>query len=291
MTGHTLNRTTTFLVTWAMGWRDDDFDDYIPLLSEPGKPLDLHVCWNKRMFPVVRVLQQRPVATTLLVEANNDYRVVKFVSTLHPDFKNTYKALPYQFPPPTLPILYPYAYISEILAYRKLKAANYPHIPRYFGNSNEAELIYPDDCSIPLYRRLSGPQPAIMVDFIEGELLTVENFTSDIGQKVLKSIRAMHELGVVHGDTNELRQVRNVLLVKQAEDSGSEWNEDEEGEIENGDSGSGVDVFWIDFERANSDPTNEIFQWENPTWEYERYMEYGCLEELLDCSGWYANEQ
>jgi hypothetical protein len=59
-----------------------NYDDYIPLIPRIDGSVKLHVIWEQRQYLVLRVFQQRAVATTLLVEGPFGLRVIKFVSDI-----------------------------------------------------------------------------------------------------------------------------------------------------------------------------------------------------------------
>ena len=72
-----------------------------------------------------------------------------------------------------------------------------------------------------------------MLEYIDGELLTPDNFTTELGQKALLCLRTLHHLGIVHGDTDDRHTIRNVLVKKDQE------------------------VIWFDFERSLIDNSRE----------------------------------
>lgn len=81
---------------------------------------------------------------------------------------------------------------------------------------------------MPLSCKLCGPQRAIMLEYLDGELLSPDNATEEAMAKAIQYLRTIHDLSLHHGDVHQFIVVtpRNVMLLKNA------------------------DVKWIDFERS-----------------------------------------
>jgi hypothetical protein len=139
--------------------------------------------------------------------------------------------------------LYRWSYLCEVRAYRRLTAAACPHVPHFYSASKGVELVYPQNCVIRHKYRLKGKHPAILLEFIEGEMLTKENFRPELQPKVLDTFGALLDLEVIHGDATDSCHVRNAIVTRDDE------------------------IVWIHFERAKIPE----LRWEdNPfTWEEE----------------------
>jgi hypothetical protein len=117
-------------------------------------------------------------------------------------------------------------------------------VPHYYGNTKNAEIIYPDDCTIRRKYRLNGKHPAILLEYVEGEMLTKETFRPELEQKVLDTFGALLDLEVVHGDSTDSGYIRNAIITPDD------------------------DIVWIDFERAS---VPEL-RWENDPFTWEQVL-------------------
>ena len=95
-------------------------------------------------------------------------------------------------------LLWPYSYPFEVFAYRRLKAADCPNVPYFIGSSKE----FPPECDIPSEWRLTGKQQGIMLEYVEGEILTESNFRPELQQRVLDAYDALLDASVIHGDSS-----------------------------------------------------------------------------------------
>jgi len=84
-------------------------------------------------------------------------------------------------------------------------------------------MEYPENTNVPLSFRLCGPQRAIMLEYLDGEMLSPDNATEEAMAKAIQHLRIIH-----HGDIHQFMAgtPRNVMLLKNA------------------------DVKWIDFEHS-----------------------------------------
>jgi RIO-like serine/threonine protein kinase len=121
-------------------------------------------------------------------------------------------------------------------------------------------MIYPPECDIPSEWRLTGKQQGIMLEYVEGEMLTENNFRPELQKKVLDAYDALLNAGVIHGDSSVYMYVRNVIITP------------------------GGQVVWIDFERATvkdlHEETEDPRSWENIVDELGE-LEWMCLWETF----------
>lgn len=93
---------------------------------------------------------------------------------------------------------------------------------------------------MPLSSRLYGEQRAILLEYLDGEMLLPDNATDESMAKAIQYLERIHELSLLHGDVHQFMvgTPRNVMLLK------------------NG------DVKWIDFERSQIGAQEEELEFE-----------------------------
>ncbi|KAF8530261.1 hypothetical protein BU17DRAFT_78898 [Hysterangium stoloniferum] len=174
----------------------------MPILQLKRQPISLKVEWKAKQYTVVRVLQQRPISIVLLVEwAHDTYRVIKFYPKR--DERHLYKR----------------GFEVERKVYRILRDARCKVVPWYHGSCHSTKLVYPPNTTILPEDRLCGVHPAIMLEYLDGDLVIPgnNNFTLLVAQKALEALHDIHKLGICHGDIYDNRLIRNLMFLKNGE--------------------------------------------------------------------------
>ncbi|TDL26737.1 hypothetical protein BD410DRAFT_783850 [Rickenella mellea] len=182
------------------------------------------VKFHGKSYKVNRVLNDRPIAIVLDVSRGKKRRIIKI------------------FPPVLHRGLYKQGFKNELLAYRTFREQRCTVVPLLWGSTATLTVKYPEGtANVPDSCKLEGNQRAIMLEYLDGEMLEPRNATVDATTKALQYLNEIHSLGIYHGDVHNFGcrdgTPRNVMI------------------LNNG------DVRWIDFEHsqkgANDDEMDE----------------------------------
>ncbi|PBK98861.1 hypothetical protein ARMGADRAFT_1025218 [Armillaria gallica] len=184
------------------------------VLREPHRKLDLRLQWKGKTLVVERILSQSDIAIVFCAKLESGERCIVKV-----------------FPIVEMRGFYRNGFRSEVHVYRKLRHISGTVAPRFLGSCLTTRLIYPSDSRIPEEERLCGDQKAIMLQYLDGEILTPYNFTPELGEKALQGLKCLHELSILHGDLQNDYWVRNVMVLK---DSSVKWFDFEHSLVDGG---------------------------------------------------------
>ncbi|TDL26577.1 hypothetical protein BD410DRAFT_526066 [Rickenella mellea] len=127
-------------------------------------------------------------------------------------------------------------------------------VPLFLGSTTTLTVEYPADANVPDDLRLDGNQRAIMLEYLDGEMLLPSNATVDATSKALQYMNEIHSLGIQHGDVHHFGcrdgTPRNLMILKDG------------------------DVRWIDFEHSRKGVKDEDLD-----------MEQRLVDELLGPTG------
>jgi len=109
-------------------------------------------------------------------------------------------------------------------------------VPAFFGSTSSLIVSYPNNTHIPQHDRLFGKQNAIMIEFLDAEMITFDNLSRSVATNTLRALEQIHKLSICHGDISDYGcdLFRNVMLLRNGE------------------------VKWIDFEHSWVDSGEEI---------------------------------
>jgi tRNA A-37 threonylcarbamoyl transferase component Bud32 len=98
----------------------------------------------------------------------------------------------------------------------------------FLGSTQALTTEYPEGTNMSLSSRLCGEQRAILLEYLDREMLLPDNATEESMVKAIQYLERIHELSLLHGDVHQfmVSTLRNMML------------------LTNG------DVKWIDFERS-----------------------------------------
>ena len=125
-----------------------------------------------------------------------------------------------QYPKPAHDYMHLHGYRYEHRAYLRLRQLKLTGkiTPHFYGHTPRAQIIYPPESRVPEEERFKEPMKAILIEYLDGELLEPEIFTLDTGRKVQDSIQILHDAGIAHRDLSGCGDsVRNVLLLRDGE--------------------------------------------------------------------------
>jgi hypothetical protein len=134
----------------------------------------------------------------------------------------------YQYPKLVDAGSYKKGFTNEVRAYKLFRTSNCKVVPLFLGSTQSLTAEYQEDTNVPQSRRLCGKQRAVMLEYLDGEMLLPCNATEEAMAKAIEYLERIHELSLLHGDVHAfgVGTPRNVMLLK------------------NG------DVKWIDFEHS-----------------------------------------
>jgi hypothetical protein len=141
-----------------------------------------------------------------------------------------------QYPKREEPKYYGAGYANERRAYQIFRSSNCTAVPTYLGSTSSLTASYLEKTTIPWHERLLGKQRAIILEFLDAEMITFEKLTRSVARMALEALEQIHDLSICHGDICEYGWdlFRNVMLLNNGE------------------------VKWIDFEHSWVDSGDEI---------------------------------
>lgn len=113
-------------------------------------------------------------------------------------------------------LYYECGFQQELRAYRAFRRAKYQDVPYLYGSTTKLTVHPIKNSLYDLdWHELNGHQNAIMLEYLEGEMLSDLNITREAASQALSALKEIHQLRIMHGDIYDFGALclRNLMLI------------------------------------------------------------------------------
>ena len=93
--------------------------------------------------------------------------------------------------------------MNEVHTYKLFCTSNCTTIPLFLGSTQPVTVEYPDNMNMPTSSRLCCEQHAILLEYLDREMLLPDNATDESLVKVIQYLKRIYELLLLHGDVHQ----------------------------------------------------------------------------------------